>query len=416
LLSLIFSSSAPALASADVVVDWNRHGFELARRNRTVTMTIAHLAVYDAVVAVVGGHEPYAIRPSVALPASVEAAAAQAAHDVYAADDPKQAGAYATRLATSLAPIPEGPEKANGIALGRDVAAKMLALRSDDGRFAKVPYTPGSGPGVWIPTPTQLRPAATPSWAAIRPFLLSSPSAVRPEGPPALESPEWAREYNEVKDYGSRFKSRRTPEQTATGIFYLWGTNDVFPVTIRQVASARNMGLADNARYFAMVMSAYQDAIIANWDSKYHYNFWRPITAIRAGDTDGNASTEKNPTWAPLADVFGGTPNHPEYTSGHVAWMGGGALAMAEFFGTKEFPLSIETKVPPAVLPPGAARVRTFANVDDFIQDVIDSRVWAGIHYRVSDVRGKLIAERVAQHLASRFRPSESGPSSQENR
>jgi hypothetical protein len=396
-------SLASSATGADVVIDWNRHGFELAHRNRTATMTIAHLAMYDAVMAVVGGHRPYAIRPAVALPASPEAAAAQAAHDVYAADDPRQAAAYAGRLATSLAAIPDGPAKNNGIALGRAVAAGMLAHRAGDGRFGTASHAPGSGPGAWIPTPPKFLAAAVPQWARIRPFLLPSPSAVRPGGPPALDSQEWADNYNEVKDYGGRHRSLRSPEQTATGIFYLWGTNDVFPVAIREVAIARHLSLAENARYFALVMSAYQDGIIANWDSKVHYNFWRPVTAIRAGDTDGNPATEKDPDWAPLADVFGGTPNHPEYTAGHVAWMGAGALAMARFFGTRQVAISIETKVPQALLPPGAARVRTYADVDEFLEEVVDSRVWAGVHYRVSDVHAKSIAEGVVRHLDSGF-------------
>ena len=308
-----------------------------------IDLAIVHTAIYDAVNAIAGSpFEPYEVTPIVTVPASPEAAAATAGHDTLVALFPAQQADLDTKYAASLAQIPDGPAKTNGIAVGQQTAAGILALRADDGRNDVVPYTPGSGPGVWVPTPPGFLPTATPQVAQVLPWTLDSPDQFRAPGPPKLTSKRWAREYNEVKALGGATGSTRTPEQTDIARF--WSENPFvqWNRTWRGISINTGLSLEENARFFAVLATVYSDAYIACWDSKYYYNFWRPVTAIPVGDTDGNPKTAPDSTWLSLLV----TPNHPEYPSGHSCAVGAITITLKRFFGTDTFTFKIDSTVP----------------------------------------------------------------------
>ena len=326
----------------DMVLDWNAHaanaivGVAGMRPERgLIRLAMVHIAIYDAVNAIAGyPSQPYGVTPSVVSPASPEAATAAAAHDMLVALFPAQQADLDLKYAASLAMISDdGPAKTNGISVGQQTASGILALRTNDGRDAVVTYTPVSGPGAWMPTPPAFLPAAAPETAHVQPFALNSPSQFRAEPPPALTSDTWARDYNEVKSLGAATGSTRTPEQTDIGRF--WSDQPILQWNRawRNISIGHGLSLQDNARFFAMLATASADAIIACWDSKFTYSFWRPVTAIRAGDTDGNPETEPDPNW--IAQVA--TPNHPEYPAAHGCFSGASTQTLKFFFGTDDF-------------------------------------------------------------------------------
>jgi hypothetical protein len=274
---------------ADEVLDWNAHaakaivtvGGQVPPR-ALIRLAMVHLAIYDAVNAIEGApFESYASVPAVDRPVSEEAAAATAAHDVLVALFPAQAADLDAKYATSLAALHDDDAKANGIVVGQQAARAILIKRAKDGRDATVIYTPGSGPGVWVPTPPAFLAAQAPETPFVQPFALHSPSQFRPRPPFSLTSVDWARDYNEIKAFGPAVGSIRTPEQTDIARF--WSDNPPLQWnrTWRALSVAKGLSLAENARYFAMLATASADALIACWDAKYFYNFWRPVTAIR---------------------------------------------------------------------------------------------------------------------------------------
>jgi hypothetical protein len=288
---------------ADAVLDWNEYaakaivtvGGQVPPR-ALIRLAMVHLAMYDAVNAIEGApFWGYASVPAVHRPASEEAAAATAAHDVLVVLFPAQAADLDAKYATSLAALPDDIAKPNGIAVGQQAASAILIKRAEDGRDATVTYTPGSGPGIWVPTPPAFLAALAPETPFVQPFALNSASQFRPDPPFSLTSEDWARDYNEIKALGPAVGSIRTPAQTDIARF--WSDNPPLQWNRawRALSVAKDLGLADNARYFAMLATASADALIACWDAKYFYNFWRPVTAIRAGDTDGNPETAPDP-------------------------------------------------------------------------------------------------------------------------
>ena len=297
-------------------------------------------------------------------------------------------------FATSLATIPDGQAKTDGIATGERVAALLIAERADDGFRATVTYTPPDPPipGVWIPT------APTPPigiYAGLmRPFSLDSADQFRPAGPPALDSKAWARDYNEVKEIGSSTSTTRTAEQTVAARF--WGEPPVQQAhgSFRKFVLDHALDVVDASRFMAMISVTYADALIACVEAKYHYAFWRPITAIRAGDTDGNEATAGDPTWSPLLPV---TPNHPEYPSAHSCITPAGGVVITRFLGTGQIDFTV-----PSLTGLGD---RHFDRVQDLEYDVGNARIWGGIHYRTAIEDGIKIAKKTAaQVLAHHFR------------
>ncbi|HEX3232078.1 MAG TPA: vanadium-dependent haloperoxidase [Pyrinomonadaceae bacterium] len=386
----------PGCAKADKVTDWNAIGSTaIANAGRggtpgAIDLAYMHIAIYDAVNAIDRRYTVFAVSPSSVPPgASEEAATVEAAYRILINLFATQAAFLDAQYTTSLATIPDGAGKVNGMAVGAEVAALFLASRAGDGRNAPVTYTPGSGPGAWVPTSNA--PPATPWLAQMRPFAIESPSQFRPDPPPALNSEQWAADYNEVKRLGALNSAERTPEQTTIARFYIDPGVVQAGRGFRKLALDRSLSLAVDARLFAVLYVTLADSIIAGFEAKYHYGFWRPLTAIRAGDTDGNPDTEADPTWLPLDT----TPNHPEYPAAHTFADAAWAEALRHFFGTKkiEFTLSSTT----------TGTEITFDNTNDIIKSVIEARIYAGFHYRNSCVQGTIIGKKVAKWVARHY-------------
>jgi len=346
------------------------------------------IAVYDSVMAIEGGYEPFAVDADAPRGASAEAAVAAAAHRVLVHHLPAQAATILDPAYTaSLATIPDGRAETDGIATGEDVAAQLIALRADDGFRAPVTYTPPDPPipGVWLPT--ALTPPIGTYLGRMDPFSLDSADQFRPDGPPSLRSRRWAREYDEVKEIGSSTSTTRTAEQTLAARFWAEPPVQQARGAVRRVVLDHGLDIRQAARFTAMMSVTFADALIACYDAKYHEPFWRPITAIRAGDTDGNAATVGDPAWTPLL----GTPNHPEYPSGHSCVTPAGGRVIAGFLGTRHIDVTV-----PSLTGLGD---RHFDTVGDLQHEVGHARIWGGIHYRSAIDDGVTIAARVSRQV-----------------
>jgi membrane-associated phospholipid phosphatase len=390
------------LLSADVVLRWDQLLLDTARANHVspVAMTrylaIESAALYDAVNDIDRSYTPYFADVPAAPGASPEAAAAQAAHDTLAALFPAQQATFDAALAADLAGIPPGRAR-QGTAVGQVVAQEILAWRSTDGSDAKVPYTPGTGPGVWQPTPPAFLPAALPQWGNVTPFAIPSGSAFRAPPPPALDNPAYTAAFNEVKTVGDINSTTRTPDQSQIAQFW-YGAAGTYTASgywnqiAQEVAQQRGNSLVQNARLFALLNLTEADAAIAVWDTKYADNFWRPVTAIRAADTDGNPDTAADPGWTP----FLVTPNFPSYVSGHSGVSGGAAAVLAAFFGTDAIGFSLSSDSLPGV-------TRSYTSFSAAAQEASDSRVYAGIHWRFDVVAGANMGAQVGSYITTHF-------------
>ncbi len=350
------------------------------------------VAVYDAVMAIEGGYEPFAVDVDAPAGASPQAAVATAAHGVLAHYLPAQkATIIDPALVASLGSISDSQAKADGETVGEQVAAQLIALRADDGFRAPVTYTPPNPPipGVWLPTATT--PPIGPYLGLMDPFSLDSADQFRPAGPPPLRSRRWARDYNEVKAIGSATSTIRTEEQTLAARF--WGEAPVQQArgSFRKFIVDHRLDIVQAARFNAMMSVSVADALMACFDAKYHYKFWRPITAIRAGATDGNPATEGDPTWSTL---LAGTPNHPEYPSAHSCITPLQGRIIARFLGTARIDFTV-----PSLTGLGD---RTFAKPIDLQNEVGNARIWGGIHYRTAVnhaiVMGRHVTNWVLDH------------------
>jgi hypothetical protein len=352
------------------------------------------IGVYDSVTAIEGGYRPFMVNVDAPRGASPEAAVVASAHAILVHYLPDQeATILEPAYEQSLGTISDGQAKEDGVATGEYVARVLIRERADDGFRAHYDYVPPDPPipGVWIPT-GQAPPIGI-YMPHMRPFSLHTPSQFRPDGPPSLSSRRWAEDYNEVKDIGSRTSTSRTPEQTLAARF--WGEPPIQQAhaAFRRFIGDHELDVADASRFMAMTTVAEADGLIACFDAKYHYVFWRPITAIRAGDTDGNDATIADPNWVPLLPA---TPNHPEYPSAHSCATKALGLAIAKFLGTRNIDLTI-----PSLTGLGD---RHFDTVGDLEYEVTNARVWGGIHYRTAIEDGSRLGTKVAhQMLAHHF-------------
>ena len=394
-----------------------------------IYMSYASLAVYDAVVAIQGGSEPYG--PAIDAPAgaSVDAAVVEAAYRTLSAYFPSScnpANAACMALGASLltnynlamAAIPAGPAKASGSAVGLAAANSIIALRTGDGRLTPIGTTSSfetkaPGPGVWRLTPPAFLVPQTPWLGSVQPFLLKSPGQFQPEPPIPLTSKEWVRQFNEVKSYGSATSAVRTSDQTATAWFYTANVIRQFNIAARDLATARALDTRDTARLLAMVNTVSADALMSVLNAKYQFLFWRPVTAIAGagvcpaqpsavtadgygpvpGFDDGNAATVEDPCWRPLVT----TPNHPEYPAAHGTNTSAMAEVFTEFLGTDQIDLDIR-----GFDAAGAAgnfnAVHHFDTADQLREEVIGARLWGGIHYRRSSEVGVHLGQKVAHY------------------
>jgi hypothetical protein len=400
LAALLFAVPTPAIANAitepDAVVKWNEHATTslIVSAGQTPPVAVLHLAmvhgaVYDAVNAIDGRYQPYLGSPSAMSWYSKDAAAVTAAYRVLVSPTLRVPESRRVELAglytSSLAAIPPGAAKDGGIAVGDAAATAMIAARADDRRFGDFRFTVPTepAPGQWVPTSDP--PVNDPNaWIArVKTFLIEDPSRFASDGPDALTSTEYATEFAEVKAIGAMTGSTRTIDQSNAATFWAQHPTATWSNTFRSLAVDRGLSITENARLFAMLYLTGADALISCWDDKARWSFWRPVTAIRRAATDGNPATEADPSWS----SFIATPPYPDHPSGHGCISGSIVYTLQDFFGTDKMSLRV-------VRPDNATR--SFARFSHAIKEIIDARVWSGIHFRKADVDGANIGKHVA--------------------
>jgi hypothetical protein len=394
---LIAASSllACSMANADAVCDWNTKAGEIVvsakmgppPANRA--MAIANTAVYEAVNAITKRYPAGALKLDVAPGASVDAAIAAAHRTALAKLLPSQQSAIDSAYRTALSKVPDGQAKTSGIAVGEQAAAAMLAMRADDGAAVGETYRPQTAVGVYVPT---VIPAVT-HWPQRKPWLMTSSSQFRPGPPPALTSALWARDFNEVKALGGKSNSRRTAEQTQIAGFWEATLPAIYDGIVLSIANVPGRDVTQNARLFAAVAQAADDALTSVFDAKYHYNFWRPVTAIRNGDLDGNDATERDASWTPFID----TPMHPEYPCAHCTVAAAVGTVLQAEIGSGAIPTLTTT----SYLVKGPAR--NWKTVDDFMHEVGNARVYDGVHFRNSTEVGAAMGKQVGALAVAKF-------------
>ena len=376
---------------ADVILDANNLILGAIRDASTSppaasrNLAILHTAVFDAVNGIDYRYQPYRVAPAAPAGSSIDAAAAAAAYTVMQSlyTSPAQQAASTSFFNSVLSGIPDGPAKSDGVAWGQLVANNIVAWRATDGwNAATPPYTGGLNPGDWRPTPPGNLPGALPQWGNVAPWSIASAAAYRPGGPPALDSAEYAFDYDQVYNFGARTGSLRTPEMEFIANFW---KNDVGTETppghwnaiAQTVVVGRVDDTVDRARVFAAMNVAMADAAIAAWDTKYSVNFWRPVTAIREGDDDGNAFTVGDVNWEPYLD----TPNHPDYVSGHSTFSGAGSYVLASLLGTDSIAFTVDSDSTPG-------QFRSFSSLSQAAEESGMSRIYGGIHFMSANTDG----------------------------
>jgi PAP2 superfamily len=424
--------TGPVSAVVDPVTHWHTIAVQAfvttgqGGASSSRTLAIVQVAVHDALNAIDSRYERYAFTGDAQPGASVDAAIAAAARDAVVGaiavgalpfagfgSAVNQAAAVLqvdAAYAAALAAIPDSPSKSDGIAIGQASAAAILALRSTDHALDFVPYTPGTEPGDYRPTPNPVPPnpaaggpglaAATLTWwGQVTPFVLRRSSQFEPNEPPKLSKKLWAREYNEVKEIGSQNSASRTADQSSIARFWYEGSPQGWSRIALVVADSEGLDLWERAWLLALVNLAMADGFIAGFETKYHYNFWRPVTAIRLGDTDGNDDTIGDAAWS----TYLNTPTVPDYTSTHSVLGGAAAEVLRRFFGRDDVPFTYTSGVPFAGI------TRSFTSFSQAAAENGESRIYAGIHFRsaVEDGidQGKRIGHYVFTHGLQPLKP-----------
>ncbi len=382
-------------ASANVITDWDEKAIAAVQAMANLggtnpymaqrMMAMVHTAMFDAVNSIERRYRPYLVQLSSDPTTSKEAAAAAAAATVLGTINPRTADEMKIALAIYVGSIQDGSPKSDGVKLGEAVAAKVLESRANDGSDAPDVYRPRTTPGVYIPTATTI----SSMWPDMKPFAMTKGSQFRPSPPISMETKEWATDYNELKGYGGEASTKRTAQQTETARFWLVGPPVAYHPFIRQLVAAKQMSVVDSARFMALASVGLTDAIIAVLDAKYHYNFWRPITAIRNGDIDGNPATDREATWQPIAN----TPMHPEYPCAHCIQSGSVAGVVETVLGTADIPeIAITSPTAPGV-------THRWTNMTAFTEEIANARIWAGFHYRFSTRVGTDMGLRIGEYV-----------------
>jgi len=393
LLFLILVSAS--LANADSVTEWNTRACELTAPPNFDTPTanriiaIMHTAIYEAVNAITKKYPAGDLKIDAPSNASVDAAVATAARITLENLMPVKQQEIDTLYQASLAKIAEGRSKTTGIEVGEKAAVAVLADRADDGFATVETYRPYTIAGVYVPT---IVPLAS-QWIQRKPWLMSSPDQFRPGPPPDLKSETWARDYNEIKSIGRKENSKRTADQTAIAKFWEATGPTIYHGVIRSVAELPGREITRNARFLMAMTQAMDDAMIAVFDGKYHYNFWRPITAIRNGDIDGNDATERDASWTPFIN----TPMHPEYPCAHCIVSGTVGTVIQAEFGSGSIPVLSTTS-------PSANNVkRSWTKVEDFMQEVANGRIYDGVHFRTSTEVGTAMGRKIGKLAGDKY-------------
>jgi hypothetical protein len=376
-------------AHADVVTDANAKAADVASKHPSTpiavrTMAIVQVSVFEAVNAITGRYPSHRVKLTAPPGASAEAAVAAATRTALSKLMPNQQAAIDAEYQAALKSLPDGSAKADGITVGEQAATAIVASCADDGAVAPDTYRPFTTAGVYVPT---LLPAV-PHWGKRRPWLMTSSNQFRPGPPPSLTSDTWKRDFNEIKALGAKSSTQRTPEQTAIARFWEATAPAVYWPVARSVASAPGRDVTDNARLLAVAAMAMDDGLIAVFDAKYTYNFWRPITAIRNAEGDA-----RDPGWTPFID----TPMHPEYPCAHCIVSASLGAVLAAELGTGPVPtLSSASST-------AGGAVRTWASVSDFVQEVAVARIYDGVHYRNSTEVGTAMGTKVGELAAKRY-------------
>jgi hypothetical protein len=382
------------LARADVITDWNEKAVAagytagvtpgISARN----IAMAHIAMFEALNSIEQRYTPYRTRFQTEPNASRDAAAAVAAHYILARAYPDQAKEFDKALEASLVAVPEGLAKTEGMRLGEQSARTIFDERRTDGADAANTYRPFTAAGKYVPTTFPLMSG----WGAVRPFAMKTSGQFRPGAPYALTSTQWAKDYIEVKKMGAKAGSARTAEQTEIARFWaLTGPATYNPVA-RQLSAAKSLDVLDNARLFALFSIAAADAGVAIFEAKYKYNFWRPVTAIRNADLDGNNATERDPTWQPFIN----TPMHPEYPCAHCTFQSTAASVLQSFFGTDTADFKLTSTTAPGV-------TRNFTKLSAYVAEVVNARVYDGVHYRTSGEAGAAMGRKIGQYTVQNY-------------
>jgi hypothetical protein len=380
---------APLSARANVITDWDETAVAVVMPMPPYTaqrvMGMVHVAMFDAVNSIEWRYRPYLVQLTADPATSKEAAAVAAAATVLATIDAKTAGDMKAALSTYLASLPDGTAKSDGVKLGEAVATNVVKERANDGANAPDDYRPRTTPGVYVPTP----PMAGSMWANVKPWSMTSPSQFRPVPPISLKSEEWAGDFNELKDFGGKASAKRAAQQTETAQFWLMVGPRAYHPFVRQLVTAKQMNVGESARVMALVAVGLNDALIAVFDAKYHYNFWRPLTAIRNGDIDGNPATERDAIWQPIDN----TPMHPEYPCAHCILSGCVAGVVATALGAADIPeVAMTSTTAPGV-------THRWTNMATFAEEVANARIWSGFHYRFSTRVGTDMGLKIGEYV-----------------
>jgi hypothetical protein len=415
-------------ASVNAAIEWNAIASTAIMTTAgqpphaaVLSLAMVQGAVYDAVNAIDGGHQPYLTAPPAQSGDSKEAAAATAAFRVlvgFPERVPPLGGLVPAQLSTlqplydtSLASVPDGSAKADGVAVGEAAAASMLTTRQHDGRGGTFTFVPGTEPGQWRPAPPQgptgiVARDPAPWVGFVRPFIVPDVNMLRSDGPNPLTSDAYAEDFNEVKELGSLTSTKRTADQTAAAIFWQDSGPAIWNRVYRALAASRGLDIVDSARLFAMTNLAAADGAIGCWNDKAYWSSWRPITAIREAATDSNPATTADPNWLPLFDpsvpVSGAplvTPGFPDQPAGHTCISSATVHVLQAFFGTDKIPFTaVSNKCAPAPCP-----ARSFDRFSSALKEIIDARVWGGIHFRTADVQGAALGTKVAHYLDKHY-------------
>jgi hypothetical protein len=396
-MSLTSATAQPqAAAVPNAVITWHTHtetaSYDVARESPTASarsFAMVQGAVYDAVNAIAGTpYEPYLIAPRTRHGDSVPAAVATAAYRVLLSLFPAQAESLRAQYDESLAAIGDGRSKRGGIAVGEAAAATMIAARTDDGAFSDATWRVGTAPGQWRPTPPGFLQVG--AWfATLKPFVIRDAGRFRTPGPPALTSAAYARELNEVKALGSATSTVRTADQTEAAIW--WDDPRLVEWQIkRQLAASQRLSTLQTARMFAMVDVAAADSLIACYQEKKFWSFWRPVTAVPLADTDGNPATSADPAWTPLRTTAPST----EYPSGHACFTSATVAGLRKFFGRDNLSFS--------AISAETGTTRHYDNFSEAMAELNEARIWAGVHYRTAVVDGEKLAATVTRDVLRR--------------
>ncbi len=403
-----------AAQPVNAVIEWNRTllaivrtpGAQPATIHSTRNFAILHAAIYDAVNNIDPKFKPYLVRLShVSRRASTIAAADQAAHDVLMSLYPKFQTSLDTELQQDMAQLPDNDRRSDGIAVGQAVASQLLAVRALDGAKATQPtYVPGTEPGDYQLTPPNFAAADFTQWPKVTPFALERANQFRPGPPPELTSDTYSDAFNEVKDVGFITSATRTADQTQIGMFWNGNIQDFWNEIAQTAALAHSLSLEDSARLFALLNISLADTTIAFFEAKYVYNFWRPVTAVRLADTDGNPQSDADPNWLPLGSK---TAPDPSYPGAHSAISKAGATVLAFYFGDR-FSFDVSSESLPGVL-------RHFNSFSAAAEEAGLSRIFAGQHFRTDHIAGKTLGNQVADSIDKHvLREEERGRESEE--